>query len=50
MKKYLLLEPPPDGWRGRMSVIGQILRSVFRPPAQEAAELQPLVEQVDEVP
>lgn len=49
MKKYQLIGPPPEGWRGRMSIFAQILRNVFRPPAREATELQPLVEKIDQV-
>jgi hypothetical protein len=49
MKKYQLIKPPEEGWRGRMSVIAQILRSVFRPPEQLAPELKPFVERIDEV-
>jgi hypothetical protein len=48
MKKYQLIKPPEEGWRGRMSVIAQILRSVFRPPEQLAPELRPYVEKIDE--
>jgi hypothetical protein len=32
-----------------MSVIAQILRSVFRPPEQLAPELRPVIERIDEV-
>jgi hypothetical protein len=49
MKKYQLIKPPEEGWRGRMSVIAQILRSVFRPPEQIGAELKPIVEKIDQV-
>lgn len=49
MKKYQLIKPPEEGWRGRMSVIAQILRSVFRPPEQLAPELRPVIERIDEV-
>lgn len=49
MKKYQLIQPPGEGWRGRLSVIAQILRNVFRPPEPGAPELQPFVEQIDEL-
>lgn len=49
MNRYQLLNPPEEGWRGRMSVIAQILRSVFRPTEQPAPELQPIVERMKEV-
>lgn len=49
MKKYQLIKPPDEGWRGRMSVIAQILRSVFRTPEQLAPELKTCVEKIDEV-
>ena len=49
MKNYQLIKPPEEGWRGRMSIIAQILRSVFRPPEQLAPELTPCVEKLDEV-
>ena len=49
MRKYQLLNPPEEGWRGRMSVIAQILRHVFRPPEQSTGELHPIVKKLDEV-
>ena len=49
MNKYQLLKPPEEGWRNRLSVMAQILRSVFRPAEQPAPELQPIVERMDDV-
>jgi hypothetical protein len=49
MKRYQLIKPPEEGWRGRMSVMAQILRNVFRPPEQLAPELKPIVEKIDRV-
>ena len=49
MNKYQLLKPPEEGGRNRVSVIAQLLRSVFRPTEQPAAELQPIVERIDDV-
>lgn len=49
MKKYQLISPPEEGWRGRMSVIAQILRNVFRLPEQAEPELKACVEKIDEV-
>lgn len=48
MKKYQLIQAPAEGWRGRVSVIAQILRHVFRPSQEPPPELQPLVEKIDE--
>ncbi len=49
MKKYQLIQAPAQGWRGRVSVIAEILRHVFRPQDEPPLELQPLVEKIDEV-
>ena len=49
MSKYQLVTQPGEGWRGRMSFIAQLLRHVFHIPQHPAPELQPVVEELDEV-
>ena len=48
MTKYQLIPPPPEGWRGRITVIAEILRAAFGRPRASPTELQPLVSKIDE--
>jgi hypothetical protein len=49
MRKYQLLRPPEEGWRGRLSIMTQILLDVFRLPRGAPPEIEPLVQKIDEV-
>lgn len=48
MREYQLIPPPPEGWRGRIAIIAEILRAAFGRPRASAVELQPLVSNIDE--
>ena len=42
-----LLQPPEEGWRGRLSFIKQILRSAFRVPDQTNPAIRVALDKID---
>jgi len=43
-----LLQPPEEGWRGRLSFIKQILRSAFRVPDQTDPRIRAALDNIDD--
>jgi hypothetical protein len=43
-----LLQPPEEGWRGRLSFITQILRNAFRLPDQADPRIRVALDTIDD--